>query len=157
MVTGTNHLHHSARDPNICIYIAYQTHANRAPSICVPTLFHPCQYAEGHNSAPIPNPQDVQSVLKPYSTIHLYCHVLAPNIPLISSELARLNITIANLKEVRRSQHGESGIEQRLIWSGPEITRLRHARIKHFFGYISIFVSYASTDSAPKHLHLVQI
>ena len=93
---------------------------------------------------------------------------------LLARELSRLNVSIAGLQEVRWIGSGESTVDNfKLIWSGHEnhqiqgvalaihrrfanaLTfwkplgpRLIYARLKHSFGFLSLFVCYAPTEAA---------
>ena len=93
---------------------------------------------------------------------------------LLARELSRLNVAIAGLQEVRWTGSGETSTDSyKLIWSGHEShriqgvalavhrkyvgsltfwkplgPRLMHARFKHSFGFISLFVCYAPTEAA---------
>jgi len=93
---------------------------------------------------------------------------------LLSTELKRLDISIAGLQEVRWVGSGEATVgDFKLLWSGnsthhtkgvalcvhhrlasaiiswrPVTPRLLCARLRHTFGHISIFVCYAPTDVA---------
>ena len=88
--------------------------------------------------------------------------------------LFRLNVAIAGLQEVRWTGSGETSTDSyKLIWSGHESHRIQgvalavhrkyvgsltfwkplgphlmHARFKHSFGFVSLFVCYAPTEAA---------